>query len=432
MRGGGFVLAGSLGSLGSRLAFGSVVCIAALALMSCTEPTRAPLRFPVLADQGRSDWTSVSTGENHTCALKVSGSAYCWGDNQFGETGVAVGDTLCGATALPYHCVLVPTLVSPTLTFLSISAGARHTCAISVTHDAYCWGANDSSQLGGVAAGGPAPIKIVGALPYAQISAGLTHTCAVRTDGQLFCWGSNSRGELGNNSFVGSATPVHVQVPGLVASVSAGDKRTCARTTVGDVYCWGSIWTARVQGIELSRAQLTPEKVPAAPEMSSLAVGTFTTCGATLTGVLYCWEANPRGEMGIGTLDGSTIPVTIAGDVNFVQLAAGIVQTCGIATSGIGYCWGDDSFGELGIPPSLVAQRCDNQQLPCVTTPQPVIGTQRFVDISTGFGSHSCGVTTQGNLYCWGLGSSGQRGDGTSGGAISTPLRVVEPGTSPP
>jgi alpha-tubulin suppressor-like RCC1 family protein len=60
-----------------------------------------------------------------------------------------------------------------------------------------------------------------------------------------------------------------------------------------------------------------------------------------------------------------------------------------------------------------------------------VIGLQRFVDISTGFGSHSCGVTTQGNLYCWGLGSSGQRGDGTSRGAVSTPLRVVEPPPSP-
>ncbi|HEU4785840.1 MAG TPA: RCC1 domain-containing protein, partial [Gemmatimonadaceae bacterium] len=60
------------------------------------------------------------------------------------------------------------------------------------------------------------------------------------------------------------------------------------------------------------------------------------------------------------------------------------------------------------------------------TTPIAVTGLQKFVDISTGFGGHVCGVTTKGNLYCWGLGVSGQRGDGSMFGGIATPIRVVE------
>jgi alpha-tubulin suppressor-like RCC1 family protein len=36
-------------------------------------------------------------------------------------------------------------------------------------------------------------------------------------------------------------------------------------------------------------------------------------------------------------------------------------------------------------------------------------------------------VTTRGNLYCWGLGQSGQRGDGTEASAVATPALVVEP-----
>jgi alpha-tubulin suppressor-like RCC1 family protein len=75
----------------------------------------------------------------------------------------------------------------------------------------------------------------------------------------------------------------------------------------------------------------------------------------------------------------------------------------------------------------MVIERCADGTLPCSTTPLPVIGRQSFTEISTGFGSHTCGVTTRGNLYCWGLGVSGQRGDGTMLDAISTPHAVAEP-----
>jgi Alpha-tubulin suppressor and related RCC1 domain-containing proteins len=162
--------------------------------------------------------------------------------------------------------------------------------------------------------------------------------------------------------------------------------------------------------------------------MAWLSVGSFTTCGSDISGFAYCWEANPRGEMGTGTQSGSTAPLRIATDLEFVQLSAGIVQTCGVVISGDGYCWGDDSFGQLGVSPSVLVDRCDSQQLLCSTIPVRVGGRQRFTQISTGFGSHTCGVTTKGNLYCWGLGSSGQRGDRYGAIATFVPGLVAEPG----
>jgi len=245
----------------------------------------------------------------------------------------------------------------------------------------------------------------------------------VRTDGVLSCWGGNDRGQLGNGSFVtGTARPA---IPGLVAFVSAGDGRTCARTVAGAVFCWGTIWKERADGLEVSRLQTTPQAVPNAPAMVWLSVGSFTTCGTDASGFAYCWEANPRGELGNGSKDGSTTPLRVASDLEFVHVSVGIVQACGVVISGAGYCWGDDSFGQLGILPAQLIDRCSS--LPCATRPVPVTGNQRFTEISTGFGSHTCGVTTKGNLYCWGLGISGQRGDGTEAGAIATPLRVLEP-----
>ena len=170
----------------------------------------------------------------------------------------------------------------------------------------------------------------------------------------------------------------------------------------------------------------TPLPVPSAPALSWVSVGVFTTCGADASGFAYCWEGNPRGEMGNGTEDGSITPQRVATDLEFVQLSAGIVQTCGVVTSGQGYCWGDDTFGQLGVIPSLLSTIAGAS----ASVQQGSRGGRRpaaFTEISTGPGSHSCGVTTRGNLYCWGLGLSGQRGDGTAPYAISVPIQVKDP-----
>lgn len=407
-----------------------IACASMVVLGSCTEPTAPPRRYPTLADEGQSDWQTVSVGGEHTCAIKTNGNAYCWGSNRSGQLANAQLDTTCGQPTAQFRCSMTPRQVQPGAKFISVSAGARHTCAITASREAYCWGANDQNQLGNFSPGGPTLAKVPGVLPWAQVSAGATHTCAIRSDGVLFCWGANDRGQLGNGtSGVGGQSIGRVSMPAPVASVSAGQERTCARTTVGSVYCWGAIWTKRESGLEVTRSQPTPQLVPEAPAMVWLSVGSFTTCGADASGFAYCWEANPRGEMGTGTQDGSTTPKRVATDLAFVQLSAGIVQSCGVVNNGAGYCWGDDSFGQLGVLPSVLIERCGVQLLPCSTKPIPVFGRQRFTEISTGFGSHTCGVSTRGNLYCWGLGVSGQRGDGTASLFVTIPILTREPTT---
>ncbi len=401
--------------------------VSLLAIVACTEPTTSVRSFAVLDDAGQDDWAVASVGGDHTCGIKSNGAAYCWGDNRFGQLGVARFDTTCGTGDAKFGCSIRPAAVQPGVQFAAISAGARHTCAITASREAYCWGANDQGQVADFAIGGPTLVRVPGALGWAQISAGATHTCAVRTDGVVFCWGGNDRGQLGVGTLTSSGGIVRVSIAAPIATVSAGQQRTCARTTTGTVYCWGAVWTDDRDGLENTRVQSTPQLVPGAPSMASVSVGTFATCGTDRSGFAYCWEANPRGQMGTGTQDGSTTPLRVATDLEFLQVSSGIAQSCGIVTSGAAYCWGDDSFGQLGVSPSLLTESCGDQRLPCSTKPFPVFGREQFTEISTGFGSHSCGVTTRGNLYCWGLGLSGQRGDGTENYAISVPVRVDEP-----
>ena len=402
--------------------------IFALAVAAACNETSAPiLRYPVLDETGQSDWQSVSAGADHTCAVKTDGTAFCWGSNQFGQLGVAATDTVCATGSQTFSCSSIPVAVSTNLKFLSISAGQRHTCAITTDRDAYCWGGNDQNQLGTFSSGGPALSRVPGTLPWTQISAGYTHSCAVRSDGTLLCWGQNERGELGTDAVAGSSTPIVVRIANPIAAVSTGQGRTCARTTLGVTYCWGAVWFVHQAGIDRTRTQATPQRVPNAPTMAWVDVGSLTTCGIDLGGLAYCWEANPRGSIGDGTVNGDTMPIRIALDLRFVQVASGVAHSCGVTIAGVGYCWGDDSFGQLGVPVSQVGERCDDAAVPCSTRPVPVLGRQSFVEISAGLGNHTCGVTTLGNLYCWGLGTFGQRGDGTIGTAVSTPISVFDP-----
>jgi alpha-tubulin suppressor-like RCC1 family protein len=81
----------------------------------------------------------------------------------------------------------------------AISAGDDHNCAIS-SGAVRCWG---SSSLGQVGDGNVSPHTVstpvlVSGIQAASISAGVEHTCAMSTSGQAMCWGSNRWGALGN------------------------------------------------------------------------------------------------------------------------------------------------------------------------------------------------------------------------------------------
>jgi alpha-tubulin suppressor-like RCC1 family protein len=86
-------------------------------------------------------------------------------------------------------------------------------------------------------------------------------------------------------------------------------------------------------------------------------------------------------------------------------------HACGVTRSGAGYCWGSNRTLQLG---TVAPELCGRSRTPCATEPVRISGRQRFRSISAGLGGHVCGVTDQFNLYCWGAGSSGQRGDGTT------------------
>ena len=144
----------------------------------------------------------ISTRNGHSCGLTTAGQAYCWGANPHGELGDsnATGPEQCtvGGTSIP--CSSIPVPVSGGLQFSALTTGWFHTCALTRGGAAWCWGSNAQGQLGDAAVTDSSlvPVPVSGGLTFIAISAGSLHTCGLTSSGVVYCWGSGASGELGN------------------------------------------------------------------------------------------------------------------------------------------------------------------------------------------------------------------------------------------
>jgi alpha-tubulin suppressor-like RCC1 family protein len=197
---------------------------------------------------------SITAGGDHTCAVDVAGQAWCWGRGDHGESGG--GAEIDQPSPLP---IALPGGGS----VASLSAGGSHTCAIDQAGQIFCWGANDRGQLGTGAPGAdvttPAPVSQIPAA--LAVSAGAAHTCAELGDQSIYCWGANDSGQLGDGTTSDSASPI--EVTGARGAVAAGAAHTCAFGDTSAVACWGADTSGQLgDGVTLTLS---------APELARLA-----------------------------------------------------------------------------------------------------------------------------------------------------------------
>jgi hypothetical protein len=89
-------------------------------------------------------------------------------------------------------------------------------------------------------------------------------------------------------------------------------------------------------------------------------------------------------------------------EVEFRQVTVGEAHTCALTIQGQAFCWGSNDVGALG----------SGTETGIEVTPVPVAGGRTFRQLTAG-SHHTCGVTANDRLFCWGLNHLGQLGDGT-------------------
>jgi hypothetical protein len=253
-----------------------------------------------------------------------------------------------------------------------------------------------------------AGLEAIALMQGSTINGGEPHMCALATDSLTWCWGGNETGELGNGTTTASAVPVAVAGGRTYAGIFGERDNTCGLRASGELWCWGrnellpDLPHASVFGNGEASPQPSAFPVRAAQDLLfrdfDLEVG--LACGVTTDGRALCW-GDGDGALGDGTSLGlGNVPTDILGDRAWREIAVSDDGRCALAEDQRAYCWFHTSYDRwthIGIPENAGPD----------DTPLPVEIVGRLTDLSLGeFGACGLSLDDAGTGTCWGWGAS--------------------------
>lgn len=492
---------------------GAVACWGSNLYGALGDGTNSSRKTPVTVG-GLSGVVAVSSGEQFTCATTAAGGAACWGSNSSGQ----LGDGLSASRKSPY---VLPSIT----TAVDVSAGRNGACALLTDDSVSCWGGNYLGYLGdGTADDRGLPTAVVGLSaygrcgacddsnvctddvchptlgcqhspaaaglpcgagsacdganacgtglsPHHRITAGQRHVCVIDDAGAVSCWGRNSAGQLGIGSLIDAYAPTPVGLPAAAISITSSRVHTCALLQDGTVQCWGENGQKQL-GDGTTDDALAPIAVPGLSGVVALAAGGSHTCAVLADGTARCWGRGLNGALGTGTTADAASPTAVAILSDAVQLTASVEHTCAVSSGGSVTCWGGGTSGKLGnasystdnLSPRRIAPgvalaftgssvaagathtcliRADGSAA-CFgsgsyghlgtgttsssNTPVAVSGLTGVKTLQAGL-DHTCAVRTNGTIACWGRNSDGQLGNGNTN-TVNTPADIASLGTT--
>ena len=290
-----------------------------------TTTTTRPTTTTTYPSDTAGRFTSVSAGDDHSCAISTQSTITCWGYDLFGQVSDTPSGSFTSISAGSYHSCAITTQGevrcwgtdsygqvsnAPSDSFTSVSAGTYHSCAVSTQGAITCWGHLASPYV--------LWKQVIMDTPsgsFTSVSAGDEHSCAVTADGAVLCWGDDDYGKV-------SDAP-----SGSFTSVSAGDEHSCAVTADGAVLCWGDDDYGKVSDAPSG-------------SFTSVSAGDEHSCAVTADGAVLCWGDDDYGK------------VSDAPSGSFTSVSAGDEHSCAVRADGAVLCWGDDDYGKVSGAPS--------------------------------------------------------------------------------
>jgi alpha-tubulin suppressor-like RCC1 family protein len=327
---------------------------------------------------------AAAAGGEFTCALLTSGSVECWGaddSNELGSTGTSAYQV--SPTPVPLDQKATAIAVGSLDALASPAAGnSGFGCALMANTTVECWGQYRPPGSNAVSTG---PVTISGLSSVTAIAAGGLTACALVTDGtdgksDVECFGQNTNGQLGNDLLYSSMPqPVSSVLHGATA-VAVGNTFACA-VVGGTVSCWGDNRHNQLGNPELDApggsvrtlTSTTPIPVVNLTDVIALVAGGDFACAEDAKGNIWCWGSNDSGQLGNGTIGGSSATPVMVKNLGFPStLALGQAHGCAFGPL-VASCWGDNTYGQLG----------DGQQEAAASSPVMVSNAHGGAAVST-------------------------------------------------
>lgn len=294
------------------------------------------------------------------------------------------------------------TVVPPDLVALDLFVGYEHACFIHPGGSLYCLGNNSYGQLGtGDLFDSSIPVEVSHpeGRKFLKGCAGKLHSCAIDETLALYCFGSNAYGQLGRSDPQPVSTPTRISGITGITDVSCGGFHTCVRTTSGEVFCTGlNSYGNLGDGTTTTRFGFVPVTLPEPSE--GIGAGKFHTCSLSSSGRGWCWGWNGWGQLGDHTRTDRLTPVEVSGALRWRSFSLGDTHTCGITESDELYCFGDNRSGAVN----------GQENAPSFVSDPVLFPFSLPVSAITAGEEHTCFITRDRFLYCFGKNTRGQLG----------------------
>jgi len=228
---------------------------------------------------------------------------------------------------------------------------------------------------------------------------------------ELWIWGNGGFGGLGNNRSSTAFTPVTTLSGGANwKQVSSGNSNTTGNGFISAIKTDGTLWTwgrnsyGRL-GDNTTTDRLTPVTTFAGgTNWKQVTCGGYYTAAIKTDGTLWTWGSNAYGQLGDNTQTNRSTPVTtFAGGTNWKQVSGGVHHTAAIKTDGTLWTWGRGNSGQIG----------NNVFNNCLTPVTTFLGGTNWKQVD-GCLNHTAAIKTDGTLWTWGNNSYGRLGDNTT------------------
>lgn len=353
------------------------------------------------------NWNTLGCGLSHTMAVRSNGTLWAWGLNNFGQLG---DGTKINRSS--------PIQIGTDTNWTKVSCGASHTLALKSNGTIWSWGADDRYQLG-IGSNSNKLQKVGTDTDWSTLPTNSpgSHTMVIKTNGTLWGWGLNTSFQLGDNSNITRSSPVQIGVDTNWSKLALGAAHTVAIKTTGTLWSWGNNAGGQLGLNDISN-RFVPTQVGTATDWSEVSCGTSHTIAIKTDGTMWGWGTNTFGEAGVSNQRSNiSSPIQIGTDTNWSKISSNENINMAIKTNGTLWTWGfDRAVGNMGLNlgPDFVFDR-----------PSPVqIGTDtNWTKVACGQ-SHTIALKSDGTLWGWGEG----RFNGTVGDAAginrSSPVQL--------
>ena len=250
---------------------------------------------------------------------------------------------------------------------------------------------------------------------WAKISTGLYHTLAIKSDGTLWAWGYNVYGRLGDGTSNNSAIPIQIGSASNWTAISAGDNHSVAVNSDGKLYAWGQNTSGELGNGTTDTRTVPVQENTFATDWSQVSAGLGFTVAIKTDGSMWAWGYNYYGQFGNGK-DGAnenTNTIAVEGPAgNWTSVTTGSRYTVAIKSDGSMWAWGKGDSGQLGE--GLIV----NENSPV----QENTNAMNWLEVSAG-NNHNLALNSLGELYAFGENTYGQIGDSSNGRSL-VPKRI--------